>query len=54
MPEIKNRKLSQDRTITAINPVITRRILVLPIFSISYILIISLIRASRSTDRISA
>jgi hypothetical protein len=37
--KIKNRKLSQDRTITAINPAIARRIPVLPIFSITYILL---------------
>jgi len=54
MPEIKNRKLSQDRTIPAINPVITRRIPVLPIVSIRYILVIPLIRILigwRSTRR---
>ncbi len=44
MPEIKIRKLSQDRTITTINPAIPRRIPVLPIFFIMYILIIHLIR----------
>ncbi|ABS55547.1 hypothetical protein Mboo_1029 [Methanoregula boonei 6A8] len=39
MPKIKNRKFSQDKTIATINPVIARRIPVLPIFSITYILL---------------